>query len=218
MTLRLHRFYTLIGIVLIAGGVLTAIYPFFPTIQYRLTHLEAQPKVTPFAETDFAPNEPSSSDTGTSSGDTQKGTDAQANSSSVATAAKFHNTLQIKKIGVNIPIVEGSVSALERGAWRLPLSATPDHIGNTILSAHRYKYLPPSSKTFYLLDKLQIGDTFTVEWGGKTYRYGIDKREIRDASDLEMLQDTYDRRVTLLTCYPLFSTKQRLIVSGRLLK
>ncbi|PIS41109.1 MAG: hypothetical protein COT25_04900 [Candidatus Kerfeldbacteria bacterium CG08_land_8_20_14_0_20_42_7] len=127
--------------------------------------------------------------------------------------------LVIDKIGVNIPLVEGSNAyALEKGAWHLPGTANPDQIGNMIVTGHRYKYRPPSSKTFYLLDKLNVGDTFIVYWNGGEYRYRIDKKEVRPGNDLSILTDTFDRRVTLITCDPLFSTKNRLVVSGRLLR
>lgn len=214
MTLRSNRLYTLLGCILIVSGAVIGLYPFFPSIHYRLTHLQEEPAPIAFSESDFLPDSEDVEGQETPTEEPSAPAPTQQN----RPTGGANNTLKIEKIGVSMPIVEGSVSALERGAWRLPLSATPGHIGNTIISAHRYKYLPPSSKTFYLLDKLKVGDTFTITWEGKTYRYGIDTREIRAANDLDMLKDTFDRRVTLITCNPLFSTKERLIVSGRQLK
>ena len=197
--------YRFIGSILIVIGVLLVAFPFYPLVWYSFTQrTETQPQPQIFSEQDFV------------------GTDEQlpeiGDVTQVQDSPKPLSRIVIDKIGVDMPIVEGSASALEKGAWRLPLSAHPDQIGNTILTAHRYKYRPPSSKTFYLLDKLAVGDTFTVYWNGGEYRYAVDKREIKSPDDPTLLLDTYDRRVTLITCDPLFSTKNRLVVSGRLLR
>jgi len=127
------------------------------------------------------------------------------------------NTLFIPKIGVKIEIVEGSdESTLDKGAWRMPQTSTPDKGGNTVLSAHRWKYLPPSEETFYLLDKLGQGDEFQVIWEKKQYNYKVVSVSIVLPTDLSVLDPTENPSVTLLTCHPLFSTQKRLIVRGEL--
>ena len=126
--------------------------------------------------------------------------------------------LVISKIGVRIPIIEGEdESALEKGAWRLPESSTPDQGGNTVLSAHRFKYRPPHEETFYLLDKLEEGDTFLVFWQGKEYNYKVVSSSIVLPDDLEVIKPTVIPSVTLITCYPLFSNEKRLIVRGEII-
>src|SRR3989344_1222211 len=43
--------------------------------------------------------------------------------------------LVIPKIGVRIPIIEGTdEEALSRGAWRMPTTSTPDKGSNTVIS------------------------------------------------------------------------------------
>lgn len=126
--------------------------------------------------------------------------------------------LVIPKIGVNITIVEGlDEGALERGAWRLPETSTPEERSNTVLTAHRFKYRPPSSKTFYLLDKLEIGDTFSVYWDGKEYKYRVSDIDIVPPTAIEVLNPSDTPIVTLITCHPLFSQKERLVVKGELM-
>lgn len=128
------------------------------------------------------------------------------------------NLLVISKIGVRIQIVEGEdESALNRGAWRMPETSTPDQGSNTVITGHRWKYRPPSEKTFYLLNKLEQGDIFQVFWEDKEYRYKVVSSEIVAPTALEVLDPTEISIVTLLTCHPLFSTKQRLIVKGELI-
>lgn len=214
------RWYTLIGVTMIVGGGLLAAYPFYPFLAYKLQHLgAAKTQNNPFAENSFvSANENLNTATLPDVADVVSKNISTSGTSTKTTATKPKNKLIIKKIGVSMNIVEGNASALNYGAWRLPSSKTPDQIGNTIISGHRYQYLPPSSKTFYLLNYLNIGGTFTIEWNGKIYTYGVDYKAVKSPNDPKLLLDSFDRRVTLITCDPLFSTKNRLIVSGQLLK
>jgi LPXTG-site transpeptidase (sortase) family protein len=135
----------------------------------------------------------------------------------VKKSASISNYLVIPKIGVEIPIVQGSSeSALERGAWLLPQTNTPDLLKNTALAAHRYKYLPPNKKTFYSLDKISQGDELLVYWKGKKYVYSVSSISVVDPTDTEVLADTGIPTLTLITCYPLYSDAYRLIVQGTL--
>lgn len=125
------------------------------------------------------------------------------------------NILVIPKIGVKIPIVEGEdESVLENGAWRMPQTSAPDKGSNTVIAGHRWKYKPPSEKTFYLLDELEMGDAFQIYWQGYEYDYQVASISIVLPTELDVLNPTEKPIVTLLTCHPLFSTEQRLIIVG----
>ncbi|MEK7518397.1 MAG: sortase, partial [Patescibacteria group bacterium] len=129
------------------------------------------------------------------------------------------NRLVIPKIGVNLPIVEGqeSEAALWKGAWRIADSSTPKIGGNTVLSAHRFRYRPPSNLTLYLLDKLQPGDIMIIYWQGKEYDYRVTERKIVPRDNTDIAEPTLTDQLTVFTCHPLFSTKERLVVIGVLL-
>lgn len=127
------------------------------------------------------------------------------------------NVLSIPKIGVEINIVEGkNEKALFRGAWRLPGTSSPDLGGNTVLGAHRWLYKPPSSRTFYNLDKVSAGDSIKIFWEGKEYSYRVRETKIVAPQDVEILKNTEENILTLFTCTPLFSSKQRLVVIAKL--
>ncbi|OGF29899.1 hypothetical protein A3H09_02930 [Candidatus Falkowbacteria bacterium RIFCSPLOWO2_12_FULL_45_13] len=130
------------------------------------------------------------------------------------------NRLLIAKIGVNAPIVEAKNSeiGLSRGAWRIPESSTPDHGGNTVITGHRFKYLPPNNLTFYLLDKLITGDLVSLSWKNKIYNYRIKETKIVPASEVSILEPTAQPTLTLYTCDPIFSKKNRLVVIGELME
>jgi len=131
-------------------------------------------------------------------------------------SAKFSsvNRLYIAKIGISAPIIESRNEAygLNKGAWRMPDSSTPSNGGNTVITGHRFKYFPPNNVTFYNLDKLEIGDIITIIWNKEAHFYKAREIKIVAEEDLSILKQSDDPILTLLTCHPLFSTKQRLAV------
>jgi len=129
-----------------------------------------------------------------------------------------NNWLVIDKIGVEIPIVDGSdETALEYGAWLMPDTSTPEVGGNTVLAGHRYKYRPPHKETFYNLDKLVLGDQISIYFEGEHYQYLVTSTEVVEPTDVEVLNQTDESTITLITCAPLFSDKYRLIIKAELL-
>lgn len=138
----------------------------------------------------------------------------------VADLAERANSLIIPKIGVDIPIVDSSDSAwaLNRGAWRMPETSTPEKGSNTAIAGHRFKYLPPNNLTFYLLDKLVAGDVLVVIWSGKEYQYQVVETKIVLPTEVSVLAPTEKSIITLITCDPIFSQRNRLIVTAGLIE
>lgn len=128
------------------------------------------------------------------------------------------NRLIITKIGVNAPIVESNNEqyGLSRGAWHVPESSTPDKGGNTVITGHRFKYLPPNNVTFYLFDKLEAGDLISVIWQEKNYLYKIKETKIVPNTDLSVLNQTDESILTMFTCHPIYSTENRLVIVASL--
>lgn len=127
-------------------------------------------------------------------------------------AVPTDNRLQIDTIGVDGTVFEGkSVNTLSKGIWRRPLTSTPDKGGNTVLVAHRYLY-HSGPNTFYLLDKVSVGQDITLWWEGKKYLYTISEVKIVEPDAVEIEKPTPDARLTLYTCTPLFSASKRLVV------
>jgi sortase A len=130
------------------------------------------------------------------------------------------NRLIITKIGVNAPIVESKNEAygLDKGAWHFPDSSTPVKGGNTIITGHRFKYLPPNNMTFYLLDKLEKGDIISVIWQDKEYYYRVAETKVVPDTELSILNPSDKPIITLFTCTPIYSTEKRLVVIGELIE
>lgn len=129
------------------------------------------------------------------------------------------NRMIIPSIGIDMQIFDGPTQkTLDRGGiWHIPNTSNPALGGNTVLSGHRWQYLPPSNSTLYLLDKVQDGEPVIVYWQGKEYDYRISGREIVDPNRVEILNNTSTPRLTIFTCTPLYSTKQRLVLYGELI-
>ena len=129
------------------------------------------------------------------------------------------NRLIIPKAKVDMPVFLGDNSnILWKGGWLFPTTSRPEAGGNSVIFGHRFRYLPPISNTFYNLDKVEIGDEFVFVWNGKEYKYKVSDKKIIEPTDLSVIQPTKDSRITLITCAPLFSTKQRLVVVGTLIE
>lgn len=124
--------------------------------------------------------------------------------------------LIIPKIGVNMPIIVGETSekkALAKGAWLIPGTAEPGSGGynNTVISAHRYLYTS-GPRTFFFLDKLEEGDNIYISWKGKDFVYTVTDKQIVSPSTVSILQKTQLPVLTLFTCHPVYSTKERLVI------
>lgn len=96
----------------------------------------------------------------------------------------------------------------------MPGSATPGK-GNTVISAHRYQSF--GSKSFYHLDKIHEGDIISVWWNGAEFRYKVTRNFVVSPDQVDVLNKSSQAKLTLITCDPVFSTKNRRIVVAELI-
>jgi sortase A len=76
--------------------------------------------------------------------------------------------------------------------------------------------MPPAKDTFFNLDKVKKGDNIVVQQEGNKYTYIVSEVKIVEKNDISVLQDTTEHQITLITCTPLWTSKQRLAVIGKL--
>ena len=113
--------------------------------------------------------------------------------------------LKIPKIGVNQSINNQSV---DHGIYFEPQSFKPTN-GTTILFGHRTLHGSP----FLKLDQLKPGDKIYVEWPGiGNVTYSMVNSTIFDASYQMPVEQ--GNNLFLITCYPLGSNAQRLIIQA----
>ena len=77
--------------------------------------------------------------------------------------------------------------------------------------------MPPNNLTFYLFDKLEIGDIVSVLWKEKNYYYKIKETKIVKPTDLSILEPTKKSILTMFTCDPIYSQKNRLVIVSELI-
>lgn len=124
------------------------------------------------------------------------------------------NRLVIPSIQLDQEIYEGNYAGtLEKGAWRKPYSSTPDRGGNTVIAGHRFNYSKPS--IFFHLDKLKQGDQFSLYWNQKEYIYEVAFIEVVSPLALEIENNTDEPLLTLYTCTPIWTSKQRLVIKAK---
>jgi sortase A len=121
--------------------------------------------------------------------------------------------LIIPKINLDSFVVEGtSHKALLHGPGHLKNSAEPGQTGNVVISAHRDTF-------FRHVFELEKGDQVQVERGGKTAVYEVTGKKVVDPDDVEVLRQTKESQLTLITCYPTYyigPAPQRAIVIAKL--
>ena len=127
------------------------------------------------------------------------------------------NRLVVSKMNVDSVILEGKTTKiLNQGLWRIPGTSTPDRGGNTVIAAHRWKWLPFSRKSFYDIEKVVRGDAISVQWQGREYAYKVVSAEYVKPDEVSILANTKEPQLTLFSCAPLFSTKYRYVVRAQL--
>lgn len=184
---KLNNFLTVV-IIIIALYIL--LWPFYPMIT-----LQAQKTF------------------GNASGYTYK-TRLHSSSQSAAKPIPQDNRLVIPSLLLDESIHEGkSIAAINKGGtWHRPNSSDPTKNSNTVIAGHRFTY--NGAATFYSLDTLKPGDDIIVYWQGKEYDYIVDKIKTVGPHTTSIEAPTDTPTLTLFTCTPLWSAKNRLVVTA----
>lgn len=121
--------------------------------------------------------------------------------------------IAIPAIGVDKIVVEGvSVADLKRGPGHYPDSPMPGQPGNAAIAGHRTTYGAP----FNRVDELEPGDDILVTTGQGSFRYEVSETQVVRPSQVEVLDDFGDNRLTLTACNPKYSARQRIVVVAKL--
>lgn len=94
-------------------------------------------------------------------------------------------------------------------------SAAPGEVGNTVIGGH--VATRSGAAVFEHLPEVSVGDTIEVYRGDELYRYEISELRRVDPDATEVMSQTSDARVTLITCYPDDNFSQRFVVVGKLI-
>lgn len=122
--------------------------------------------------------------------------------------------LSIPSLGVDTIVVEGtSPSALKAGAGHYPNTPLPGNKGNVAIAGHRTTYGRP----FHKIDRLKPGDhvVLTTPVGRFTYEV-VRPPWTTDPYDWSVIDQGPEHTLTLTSCHPLGSARERLVVRAHL--
>jgi len=140
----------------------------------------------------------------------------------------------IPRINKNVPVINVSddkllakdwssleadiQDSLKAGVVHYPGTPWPDQSGNVVLTGHSsyYPWDPGRFKdVFALLHNVQLDDQIILFYKQKRYSYQVDDIKVVLPSEVNVLGDSGDDRITLITCTPVGTNLRRLIVTAK---
>jgi sortase A len=120
--------------------------------------------------------------------------------------------IRIRRLGLAAIVAQGdSAAVLRRAVGHLADTALPGQAGNIVLAGHRDTFFRP-------LKRVRVGDAITLSTRDGEFEYVVESTAVVPPSDVQVLQSTSGRTLTLITCFPfsyLGSAPDRFIVRAR---
>ncbi len=127
--------------------------------------------------------------------------------------------LKISKLHLKTPVVEGATQDdIRYAVGHLPSSGSVDDLGkdnqNFAIAGHRsYTY----GQFFNRLDELKKGNKIILNTKERKFTYKVFKKKIIKPTDVEVVKPIKGKSIiTLITCHPKNSNKQRLVIFAEL--
>ena len=123
--------------------------------------------------------------------------------------------IEIPRLGVGKWVVAGvEKSDLKNGPGHYPETPLPGQLGNAAIAGHRTTFGQP----FFDIDKLDNGDEIILTTLTGRFVYRVTGQQIVSPSDYQVIATTDPTKatLTLTTCHPKYTARQRLIVSAEL--
>lgn len=144
------------------------------------------------------------------------------------------NRIYLPSIDKNIPLVdvpnhkdwkqlEDTIQkGLQNGVVVHPISHDPGNFGNFFITGHSSYYAWDKGRykdVFALLHEVHPDEEVHVFWEGKKYVYKLSEKKVIDPTEVSVLNQPSDEKIiTLMTCTPIGTNKQRLILQGELIE
>ena len=104
--------------------------------------------------------------------------------------------IEIHRIGLEAMIMEGlGEKTLRHAVGHIPGTPAPGQAGNVGLAAHRDTFFRP-------LRNIRKGDEIILTTLDRVSRYRVDLLSVVEPENVDVLKDTPDAILTLVTCYP----------------
>jgi sortase A len=117
--------------------------------------------------------------------------------------------LRVPRLGLSLVVVNGTnTSDLRRGPGRHRETFMPGEGELVYVAGHRTTYGAPFSD----IDRLEAGDTISVELPYGSVEYRVTRHRIVDDNDLSVLESRDREELVLQACHPRFFASQRYLV------
>lgn len=119
--------------------------------------------------------------------------------------------IQIPAINLDAPVVQGDGwEQLKKGVGQSIGSANPGSPGNVVLSAHNDVF----GEIFRDLDRLKSGDIIILFTSQRTFTYIVQQVQVVQPTQVELMAQTRESVVTLISCYPYLVDDHRIVVTA----
>ncbi len=119
----------------------------------------------------------------------------------------------IERLAEGWTVVQGvSRADLKNGVGHMPSTPLPGQPGNAVLPGHRTTYGAP----FHELDELEVGDIIEIETAIGLNIYEVRESIIVRPTEIWVTNPRPGSWITLSTCNPKFSSRERLIIFAEL--
>jgi sortase A len=116
-------------------------------------------------------------------------------------------------LGSSYVVVQGTDGAsLRKGPGHYPATPLPGQQGTVAIAGHRTTYLAP----FRHINDIQDGDEIRLEMPYAAFTYTVEKHEIVDPGDVQIIKPVGYPRLVLTACHPLYSADKRWAVFAKL--
>jgi len=106
--------------------------------------------------------------------------------------------IEIPRIGLTAMIMEGTDGrTLRRAVGHVPGTPLPGERGNAAIAGHRDTFFRP-------LRNIREDDEITLTTLNGSYRYLVDSTQVVPPEDTQVLDNSDDTMLTLVTCYPFY--------------
>jgi len=134
------------------------------------------------------------------------------------------NTIYIDKLDLHAPInfdvpneTQAVAEGLENGTVHILGTAHPGEIGNVFITGHSSNYVWAAGSykhVFSRLNKLEDGDNVTINYNNIIYIYQITDKYVVSADATSNLAQRDTSELTLMTCYPVGTNLNRLMIKA----
>jgi sortase A len=225
---RLAKVLGAVGRTLISAGVLILLFVAYQLWGTGISEARSQHRLRQefnAALDQSTSSTPTSKSTGTTTGTSVGGSTSTTDDPTIATTPPSTappldtklaegdalGRIVIPKIHLDTIVVQGvDLGDLKKGPGHYPNTPLPGEAGNAAIAGHRTTYGAP----FGNVDQLEAGDEIDITTVQGSFRYEVSDKQVVSPSKVQVLDNQGDNRLTLTSCHPKYSARQRIVITA----